>query len=251
MPNPLDIIYGIHSVKAALMVVPESIISLNISKQENNNKLNNLIILANKYQLKINIVDIKQLNKITKNARHQGIVAFTKPMPLGDEKKLLKHIQNLTKPPLILILDGIVDPRNFGACVRSATAAGVDALVFSQRSSAPITATVHTAAAGGCYYLDIFQVNNLARIISMLKKSNIWVYGLAAGGKNNIYNTDFKTGTAIVVGSEADGIKYNISKLCDDIISIPISVNIDSLNVSVASAITLFEVNRQRLAKNI
>ncbi len=240
----VEILYGIHSVKSALIKCPENIISISIADKLTTKKNIELVNIANKYQIKIIKKDVNYLNKVTKNSRHQGIIAQVVANKLLTEKELLTYLSAKQKP-LILILANITDPRNFAACLRSALGAGVDAVVFSKNNSASITPLVHQVSAGASYYLNIFQVTNLARIIALIKKLNIWVFGLDTKGKNTIYGTNLTKPLAIVMGSEGSGLGNNITKLCDDIISIPINNELESLNVSVASAIALFEITRQ------
>ncbi len=247
MQRPLEVLYGVHSVKSALEKCPENITNISISNNKpETKKIIELINIANKYQIKITKKDTNYLNKTTKNSRHQGIIAEVITKKLLIERELLTYLAE-KKNPLILILANITDPRNLGACLRSALGAKVDAVILSKSNSASITPLVHQVSAGAVYYLNIFQVSNLARVISLIKKLNIWVFGLNANGKNTIYNTSLTRPLAIVIGSEDSGLGNNITKLCDDIISIPINNKLESLNVSVASAITLFEVVRQNI----
>lgn len=242
----MHIIFGIHSIQAALDTTPESIITLHICNKKSSDRL--LVALqkqAKANDISIQITSNQSLDKISNKARHQGIVAQTKKINTGDEKSLIRHLSNI-KNPLVLVLDNVVDPRNFGACIRSAAACGVDALVFPSHSASPLTPLVHHTSAGTSFYLPLFEVSNLARSLDLLKKINIWCYGLSADSKQTLYQTDLTGGVAIVMGAEGSGLKQRTQSLCDFMINIPMHNKVESLNVSVASAVSLFEANRQR-----
>ena len=204
---------------------------------------------AYEYELAIEKVSTKFLDKITNHHRHQGIAAKIKAFKLKDELALISHLEKLNKAPLLLILENVYDPRNLGACFRSASAAGVDIVVISKRTSGIITPLVHYTSAGATQNLPLFEVANLARIIKILKQHNIWIFGLDARAQKTLYETDLTLASALIIGVEDKGIKTLTKTLCDDLISIPMSGSIESLNISVASAIALFEANRQRLYK--
>ena len=144
------------------------------------------------------------------------------------------------------MLDSVQDPRNLGACLRSANAAGVTHVVVNKDGSAPINSLVHRTSAGALNSLQIFHVTNLSRTIKQIKKRDIWVVGLDGGTQSSLYDVNLKGSIAIVVGSEGKGIRPLIKKTCDQVVSIPMSGNVESLNVSVATAVTLFEIKRQR-----
>jgi 23S rRNA (guanosine2251-2'-O)-methyltransferase len=159
----------------------------------------------------------------------------------------MQHINKLEKTALILILDSIQDPRNLGACLRSANAAGVDCVVINKDGSAPINALVHKTSAGALNQLKIFSVTNLARTIKALKEENIWVIGLDSSTETSLYQIDLSTPSAIIMGSESSGLRSLTKKSCDQLAMIPMQGNVESLNVSVATGIALFEASRQRL----
>ena len=166
--------------------------------------------------------------------------------PLMNEESLLNSISGNATKPLILILDSIQDPRNLGACLRSANAAGVEHVVINKDGSAPINALVHKTSAGAINTLRIYHVTNLSRTIKDLQKRGVWVIGLDGNSQSTIYDVNLTDSTAIVMGSEGKGIRQLIKKTCDQIVTIPMSGNIESLNVSVATGIALFESKRQR-----
>ena len=162
------------------------------------------------------------------------------------EDSLITVIKKIPGNPLVLILDSIQDPRNLGACLRSANAAGIDCVVINKDGSSPINAVVHKTSAGAINTLKIFQVTNLTRTIKALQKNGLWVIGLDGGASTTIYDVNLSDATAIVMGAEGKGIRQLIKKTCDQLVSIPMTGSIESLNVSVATGITLFESKRQR-----
>jgi 23S rRNA (guanosine2251-2'-O)-methyltransferase len=178
---------------------------------------------------------------------HQGIAAEILLPTLPNQEELMNYISKLKKIALILILDSIQDPRNLGACLRSANAAGVDCVIINKDGSAPISALVHKTSAGALNQLKIFSVTNLARTIKALKGKNIWVIGLDGSAETSLYQVDLTTPSAIIMGSEGSGLRALIKKSCDQLVMIPMQGNIESLNVSVATGVTLFEASRQRL----
>ena len=166
---------------------------------------------------------------------------------LPNQNELIEFVSRLETTPLILILDSIQDPRNLGACLRSANAAGVDCVVINKDGSAPINALVYKTSAGALNQLKIFQVTNLARTIKALQKENIWVVGLDGSTNTSIYQIDLKTPTALIMGAEGSGLRKLTKQSCDQLAFIPMQGNVESLNVSVATGISLFEASRQRL----
>ena len=242
-----NFLFGFYSIQSALKVRPESILSLQISvKKTQSYILDDLLQSLNAYQIPLTYVKPESLDKLTNHARHQGVVAKIKKFTTGNEHTLIEHLKTLTHPALILVLENVQDPRNFGACMRSAAAAEVDGIIFPKGACSPITPLVHHASVGSSYYLNLFQVSNLARTIELLKKSNIWCYALDVNSEQTLYQTDLTLGSAIIMGSEGNGLKYRTKKLCDATLFIPMGSLVQSLNVSVASAISLFEARRQR-----
>lgn len=241
------ILFGIYSIEAALKTSAESVLGLYIDEKKSQQKnIIQLQTLAKDLHIPIEFVARQTLDKLSQQARHQSVVAQIKKFNPKAEKELIKHLSGI-KNSLVLVLDNIQDPRNFGACLRSAAASNVDAVVFGHSSSSSVTALVHHTSAGSSYYLNLFQVNNLARSIEALKKINIWCYGLDSNAKQNIYQTDLTGSTAIIMGAEGKGLKPRTRSLCDNMLCIPMNDTVESLNISVAAAVSLFEVNRQRM----
>ncbi len=248
--NEKTLIYGVYSIESLICIRPDEIKVLYICDKKNTAKgLEIVLEKAHEYEVEVQKVSTKFLDKITNHHRHQGVAAKTKAFKLKGELALISHLKKLSKTPFLLILENVYDPRNLGACFRSASAAGVDAVIISKRTSSAITPLVHHTSVGATQNLSLFEVANLARIIKILKQHNIWIFGLDARAQKTLYETDLTLGSALIVGVEDKGIKMLTKILCDDLISIPMPGRIESLNISVASAIALFEANRQRLYK--
>ena len=198
--------------------------------------------------MRLNRFSLQELDRLC-SERHQGVVASIQSVQLKSEKDLKLRLEQWHSP-LILVLDCIEDPRNLGACLRSANAAGVTAVVFAKDKAASITPITHKTAAGAVEHLEIFQVTNLVRVIDTIKAAGVWVYGTALEvGSQNIYQTDLTGPIAIVMGNEGKGLRHLVKQSCDHLIHIPMAGEVQSLNVSVATGITLFEVVRQRTSK--
>jgi len=202
--------------------------------------------ILNNQRISLLKTEKNKLDRLANSEKHQGIVAEIILPPLPGQEALIEFITKISSSPLILMLDSIQDPRNLGACLRSANAAGVDCVVINKDGSAPINAVVHKSSAGAINQLKIFQVTNLSRTIKSLQAQELWVIGLDGEVKTSIYDINFIDPTVIVIGSEGKGLRQLIKKTCDQLAQIPMIGNVESLNVSVATGIVLFEGRRQR-----
>jgi 23S rRNA (guanosine2251-2'-O)-methyltransferase len=200
----------------------------------------------NTQEINFSKIDKNKLDRLVKGEPHQGIVAEVILPQLPGQEALISFVTKLPSNPLILMLDSIQDPRNLGACLRSANAAGVDCVVINKDGSAPINAVVHKTSAGAINQLKIFQVTNLVRTIKSLQAQELWVIGLDGDVTTSIYDINFIDPTVIVMGTEGKGLRQLTKKTCDQLATIPMIGNVESLNVSVATGITLFESRRQR-----
>ena len=180
------------------------------------------------------------------NGRHQGVIArvVDTPIPYKDIHDILES--DLTEPPFFLILDGVEDPHNLGACLRVADGAGMQAVIAPKDNAAGINATVAKVASGAAETVPYFMVTNLARTLNELKERNIWVIGTSEDADHTIYQTDLTGPVALVLGAEGLGMRQLTRKTCDELVSIPMSGAVESLNVSVASGVCLYEAMRQR-----
>lgn len=242
------IIFGFHAIQAQLEANPECLLKVYMLDRRKDKRLNTINAQLNTLRINTQCLTKQQLDKLTKNQTHQGIVAEILPPTLPNQTELIHYINQLKMTPLILILDSVQDPRNLGACLRSANAAGVNCVVINKNGSAPINALVHKTSAGALNQLKIFSVTNLVRTIKALKEQNIWIVGLDSSTQTSLYQIDLTTPIAIMMGSEDLGLRALSKKTCDQLAVIPMQGNVESLNVSVATGISLFEANRQRLS---
>ena len=239
-------IYGFHSIESQLNSNPEYILKLFIQSGRNDARMSKMTSLLNNLKINFLKIDKNELDRLAKGELHQGIIAEILLPSLPGQDELIDFITNLPSNPLILILDSIQDPRNLGACLRCANAAGVDCVVVNKDGSAPINAVVHKTSAGAINQLKIFQVTNLVRVIKALQSKELWVVGLDGSAKTSIYDVNLSDPLVIVMGTEGKGLRQLIKKTCDYLATIPMTGNVESLNVSVATGIALFESRRQR-----
>ena len=244
-----ELIFGIHAVELALKK-GDQVQEVWLQKDAQNKRLLKLLQAVEQSRVNLNRVSLQDLDRLCAD-RHQGVVASIQAVQLLSEKDLKVRLEQWQNP-MILVLDCIEDPRNLGACLRSADAAGVTAVVFSKDKSASITPITHKTAAGAVEHLEIFQVTNLARAIETIKTAGVWGYGTALEtDSKSIYQTDLSGPIAIVMGNEGKGLRHLVKQSCDHLVHIPMAGEVQSLNVSVATGVTLFEVVRQRSALQI
>ena len=239
-------IFGFHSIESILINKPELVLKVLIQNGRKDKRVIDLINNLDSQKITYSSTDRANLDKISKGEIHQGVISEIILPPILNEDSLVNSIAAFDQKVMILMLDSVQDPRNLGACLRSANAAGVTHVVVNKDGSAPINSLVHRTSAGALNSLQIFHVTNLSRTIKQIKKRDIWVVGLDGGTQSSLYDVNLKGSIAIVVGSEGKGIRPLIKKTCDQVVSIPMSGNVESLNVSVATAVTLFEIKRQR-----
>jgi 23S rRNA (guanosine2251-2'-O)-methyltransferase len=238
-------IFGIHALDSAILRNPENIVQIMMAKDNTNQRLDGIVAAAKQLGLKITHEPIGHLNRHCKE-RHQGIIALIKVPKLPDESDLKQYIKTI-ETPIILVLDNIEDPRNLGACLRSADAAGVDLVIIPKHKSAGLTPVAKKTAAGAADSLKIYQVTNIVKSLEILKDNGVWVAGTdLAEGSKSIYQSDMQGALALVLGNEGKGIRPLVKKHCDFLIHIPMYGSVQSLNVSVATGIVLFEASRQR-----
>ncbi|SMN11555.1 23S rRNA (guanosine-2'-O-)-methyltransferase rlmB [uncultured Candidatus Thioglobus sp.] len=240
------IIFGFHAIQAQLDANPECLLKVFTLDNRHDKRINTLITQLNQLDINTQSSSKQQLDKLTKNQTHQGIAAEMLLPALPNQDALMQYLSKLEKAVLILILDSVQDPRNLGACLRSANAAGVDCVIINKDGSAPINALVHKTSAGALNQLKIFSVTNLSRTINALKEQNIWVVGLDGTTDKSLYQIDLTASSAIVMGAEGSGLRMLTKKSCDQLVMIPMQGNVESLNVSVATGVSLFEATRQR-----
>ncbi len=238
-------VFGIHSVAAVLDSAPGRIRVLLVQKGRTDKRVQSLIDQARESAVRVEFVERQRLDKRAAGA-HQGVVADCHDLEPVDEHELEVRFAEMTEPRLLLVLDGVLDPRNLGACLRSAAAAGVDAVLLPRRRSAPLNAAALKTAAGAAESLLIVEVANLARRLKWLQDAGVWIVGAAGEGAESWSEGQFSGDCAIIVGGEERGMRALTRKHCDQVVQIPMAGGVESLNVSVAAGILLFEAIRQR-----
>lgn len=241
-----SIIFGIHAVTAVIENNPQRIRKIWVLEGRQDTSMQKLLHAAEKKQLRIQKTNRHNLDKISNQAVHQGIIAEVEANPNYSDADLSRMLDELKKPAFLLILDNIQDPHNLGACLRSANAAGVDAVIIPKDKSASLTAVAIKAASGAAETTPLFQVTNLARTLEELKERGIWIYGTSDSAATTLFETDLKGAIAWVLGAEGSGMRRLTRDLCDFLVNIPMAGTVSSLNVSVATGICLFETVRQR-----
>ncbi|NNM60446.1 MAG: 23S rRNA (guanosine(2251)-2'-O)-methyltransferase RlmB [Legionellales bacterium] len=242
-----QLIYGVHAVEAALKNGQQDIHEIYLSSAGKQKKWQGLLGLAEKREIRIKELSRDDLDRLLGDVNHQGIAAsviYTEKKI--DEVDITEWIKNAEKPVLFLILDGVQDPHNLGACLRTADAAGVMAVVVPKDKAVSLTPTVRKVASGAAESVAFVQVTNLARFLAHIKQLGVWCYGLAGDAKKTIYDVDLKGHIALILGGEGAGLRQLTRDSCDELLSIPMAGAVSSVNVSVATGISLFEAVRQR-----
>lgn len=242
-----EFIYGIHAIKAVLEREPERFIEAFVLKGRQDDRLLPILNTLQSMGISLQMMGRKALDDKAQGANHQGIIARVKPAKQLNEIDL-EEIVAQQSSPLLLILDGVTDPHNLGACLRNADAAGVAAVIVPKDKSANMNATVSKVACGAAETVPLIRVTNLARTMRALQEQGVWIVGTAGEATHDIYQAKLTGPLAIVMGAEGDGMRRLTRETCDDLIKIPMAGSVSSLNVSVASGVCLFEAVRQRLA---
>lgn len=239
--------YGIHAVDVILRRSPERIISLSIQSDRNDKRIQGLLSLAQNQGVAIERVTKADLDEMI-SERHQGVIAVIKPRRADGgvtERDLSSYLKDIDCP-LVLVLDGVTDPHNLGACLRSADAAGVAAVIVPKDNSAELNAVARKVASGAADIIPLVRVTNLARTLRSLKELGIWIVGTTGEADTLVYDQDLSIPTALVMGAEGPGMRRLTTEACDFLVKLPMAGDVSSLNVSVATGICLFEAVRQR-----
>ena len=244
--NSKDLIYGIHAVQTAIAQSPQSIAEIWLDGSRHDQRMAEIQRLAKSNALVQHEAQREQLDQLLPGVKHQGVIARCKMPATLTENDLFPIIDNASKPVLLLILDGVQDPHNLGACLRSADGAGADALIIPKDKSVGITPTVAKVASGALHNVPLVQVTNLARTMEQLKKAGVWLVGMDDKGEQNLYQVDLTAPVAIILGAEGAGMRRLSKEKCDYLVKLPMVGVVESLNVSVASGICLYEALRQR-----
>ena len=241
------VLFGFHAVGVRLKTAPASIIEVYVDPTRRDARMKQFLSRAAEAGVRIIEADGPRLIKLTGGAGHQGVAARVQAVegvrPLDE---LLDDLQEQGTVPLLLVLDGVTDPHNLGACLRVADGAGAHAVIAPKDHAAGINATVAKVASGAAETVPYFMVTNLARTLNELKERSIWVTGTSDDAERTLYDVDFKGPTALVLGAEGAGMRQLTRKTCDQLVRIPMMGAVESLNVSVASGVCLYEARRQR-----
>ncbi len=240
-------ITGIHAALAVLEEAPQRVRALLLQKNRTDERNAALLALAAEHGIRREFVDKRRLDRMA-GAGHQGVVVDCHELELQSEAEFEQRFDDWPDPKLFLVLEGINDPRNLGACVRTAVASGVQAILLPRRRSAPLSAAALKAAAGAAERAELFSVVNVARRLEWLKRRNVWIVGAAGDAGAAWTETDLTRSVALVAGSEGGGLRTLTRKTCDELAAVTMTGGVESLNVSVAVGILLFEAVRQRAA---
>ena len=246
MSSNTRLIHGFHPIMARLRHDPESVKEIYLDNNRQDRRVKDLLRLAEQANARVVQVENPRIEGMAPNARHQGVVARV------DARQKAIHLDDvldtLEEPPFLLVLDGITDPRNLGACLRVADAAGVHAVIAPKDRVVGLTDVALKAASGAAETVPYIMVTNLARTLRVLKERDIWVIGTAGEAMEDLYTAKWPTtgGVAWVMGAEGDGMRRLTRETCDSLVKIPMAGSVDSLNVSVAAGVCLFEAVRRR-----
>lgn len=241
-----ELIYGIHAVDALLEKQPERVIEIYALKGRDDERLSSIIAKAREWGVSVQFMQRKALDDKSAGEQHQGVIARVKAAKILTDHDLDTCLNELNVPPFLLILDGVTDPHNLGACLRSADAAGVHAVIIPKDNSASLTPVVRKVACGAAESVPLIHVTNLARTIRTLQEKGIWIYGAAGEAQQSLYDCKLEGGIALAMGAEGKGLRRLTREHCDQLIKLPMAGSVSSLNVSVATGICLFEAVRQR-----
>ncbi len=246
MSSNTRLIHGFHPIMARLRHDPESVKEIYLDNNRQDRRVKDLLRLAEQAGARVVQVEHPRIEGMAPNARHQGVVARV------DSRQKAIHLDDvldtLEEPPFLLVLDGITDPRNLGACLRVADAAGVHAVIAPKDRAVGLTDVAMKAASGAAETVPYIMVTNLARTLRELKERDIWVVGTAGEASEDLYTAQWPLATAWVMGAEGDGMRRLTRETCDALVHIPMGGSVDSLNVSVAAGVCLFEAVRRRRA---
>ena len=238
------VLFGFHAVGVRIKVAPRSVLELHVDAARRDPRMQHFVARAGQAGVRLVESDDQRLQKLSGSHRHQGVVARVEPLPRSSS--LDDTLDAVSGPPLVLVLDGVTDPHNLGACLRVADGAGAHAVIAPKDHAVGVNATVAKVASGAAETVPYFMVTNLARALGELKERDIRVVGTAADAPRSVYALDLSGPLALVFGAEGSGLRQLTSRTCDELVHLPMHGAVESLNVSVASGICLYEAARQR-----
>lgn len=243
-----EAVFGLHAVQTLLKSAPQRVHELLVLQGRHDHRLQKVLQVAQQHEIPVRRVSRKELDKLVEG-NHQGVVVFSEPGDVYDEAFLERLLNQTEATPFLLVLDGVTDPHNLGACLRSAEAAGVQAVIVPKDRSVGLNATVCKVACGAAEVLPLVAVTNLSRVLATLQQRGVWTVGAAGEAQHSVYQVDLKGPLALVMGAEGKGLRRLTREHCDSLVNIPmLGTAVSSLNVSVATGICLFEAVRQRKA---
>ncbi|MGO9515188.1 MAG: 23S rRNA (guanosine(2251)-2'-O)-methyltransferase RlmB [Steroidobacteraceae bacterium] len=240
-----NFVYGLHAVGAVIERAPQRLLELWIAEPRDDARMRDLRARAHAVGVHVQTAGNETLAKLVGDVAHQGAVAAVRPLKPWDEHDLSAALTEI-RDPLLLVLDGVTDPHNLGACLRTADAAGVQALIIPKDRAAVVDGVVRKVAVGAAEFVPVAAVTNLARTLGLLKERRIWVVGTDGQAEQSLYAADLKRPLALVLGAEGSGMRRLTRERCDFLVRIPMAGQAQSLNVSVAAGVALFEARRQR-----
>lgn len=239
------LLFGFHAIAVRLKVAPKSIRELHVDASRKDQRMRQFLAKVEEAGLRTIESDDERLQQMSGTHRHQGVVARVDAVSLA--RSLDDLLDSLSEPPLLLVLDGVTDPHNLGACLRVADGAGAHAVIAPKDHAVGVNATVAKVASGAAETVPYFMVTNLARTLAELKERDIRVIGTSGDAAQGLYAADMRQACAVVLGAEGSGMRQLTRKHCDELVSIPMMGSVESLNVSVASGVCLYEARRQRM----
>ncbi|CAN7706431.1 23S rRNA (guanosine(2251)-2'-O)-methyltransferase RlmB [Pseudomonas solani] len=246
--SDLEKVYGVHAVEALLRHHPKRVKQLWLAESRHDPRVQALVELAGQFRVPVGQKDRRELDEWAEGV-HQGVVAEVSPSQVWGENMLDELLEGAEGPPLLLVLDGVTDPHNLGACLRTADAAGALAVIVPKDKSATLNATVRKVACGAAEVIPLVAVTNLARTLEKLQKKGLWTVGTAGEAEQELYQQDLTGPTVLIMGAEGKGMRRLTREHCDYLVKLPMSGSVSSLNVSVATGVCLFEALRQRKMK--
>ncbi|MBB1518055.1 MULTISPECIES: 23S rRNA (guanosine(2251)-2'-O)-methyltransferase RlmB [Pseudomonadaceae] len=246
--SQLEKVYGVHAVEALLRHHPKRVKQLWLAESRHDPRVQTLVELAGQNRVPVGQKDRRELDEWAEGV-HQGVVAEVSPSQVWGEAMLEELLDRREGPPLLLVLDGVTDPHNLGACLRTADAAGALAVIVPKDKSATLNATVRKVACGAAEVIPLVAVTNLARTLEKLQQRGLWLVGTAGEAEQELYQQDLTGPTVLIMGAEGKGMRRLTRDHCDYLVKLPMSGSVSSLNVSVATGVCLFEAVRQRQAK--
>jgi 23S rRNA (guanosine2251-2'-O)-methyltransferase len=243
----LEKILGLHAVESALRNATEYVARVYVKKSRQDKRFGQVVALAAQKNIPVDHLDDKALSQKAGSNHHQGILALYRGGGALNEKQLFRLLEALEEPPFLLVLDGVTDPHNLGACLRTADAVGVHAIIVPKDNAAGLSPSARKVASGAADSVPFVQVTNLVRTLDTLKAEGIWLVGTSDASETSFYEQDLCGSLALILGAEGKGLRRLTQERCDYLVSLPMLGRVESLNISVAAGVCLYEALRQRV----